>query len=229
MSYPMKFGWAFSDNKSDWADFGKYLAGTVGPLFALLAFVGVIISIRNQNDRNQDNLDLSQRQATEGIIIKHIDFHHNICDKVKSPLGGKSKVMREGRLAFDVLYNKHLKTYYLEISTKYPNMSEEDKINNAFTKLYDKYGYLFGFYFRNLFYLIKYIDDSENIDENHYAKLVRAQLSKSEIQLLMYNCLFDKGKPFKSLVTKYGLLNGIDEDDMIEKLHKTLFESQAFG
>jgi hypothetical protein len=57
---------------------------------------------------------------------------------------------------------------------------------------------------------------------------VRAQLSTPEIQLLMYNCLFNKGIGFKPLVTKYGLLNGIDETEMIKPTHKQLYDNKAF-
>ena len=46
--------------------------------------------------------------------------------------------------------------------------------------------------------------------------------------MLMYNCLFKKGKNFKQLVTDYGLLNGIDDTDMIKKSHKNLFKKEAF-
>lgn len=219
--YPIFVGFGVSDKSTEWANFGQYLGGVIGPLLGLLAFVGVLLSIANQNSENY-------KAETENRIIKHIEFHHNICNNVKFPYDIKETKFKEGREAFEFLYEKHLKAYLKEVEEQNSHLDEEQKIDIAFSKLYNKYGKKFGFYFRNLYYLIKYIDDSKEIDKNHYSKLVRAQLSTPEIQLLMYNCLFKKGKGFKPLVSKYGLLNGIDETEMIKPAHKQLFDNKAF-
>lgn len=219
--YPIFIGFGVSYDSSEWSNFGQYLGGVIGPLLGLLAFVGVLLSIANQNSENY-------KAETENRIIKHIEFHHNICNNVIIPYDIKETKFKEGRQAFEFLYEKYLKTYLKEVEQLSQHLDEEQKIDNAFSKLYKKEGKKFGFYFRNLYYLIKYIDDSKDIDKNHYSKLVRAQLSTPEIQLLMYNCLFKKGKGFKPLVTKYGLLNGIDEIEMIKPTHKKLYDDKAF-
>ena len=219
--YPIFNGFSISDQSSEWSNFGQYLGGVIGPLLGLLAFVGVLLSIANQNSENY-------KSETENRIIKHIEFHHNICNNVKIPYDIKETKFKEGRQAFEFLYEKYLKTFLKEVEQQNPHLDEEQKIDNAFSKLYNKEGNQFGFYFRNLYYLIKYIDDSKGIDKNHYSKLVRAQLSTPEIQLLMYNCLFKKGKGFKPLVTKYGILNGIDETEVIKSKHKQLYDDKAF-
>ena len=41
-------GYQLSHDGADWAHFGEYAAGTLGPLFALLAVVGVVITVREQ-------------------------------------------------------------------------------------------------------------------------------------------------------------------------------------
>lgn len=219
--YPIFIGFGVSNESTEWSNFGQYVGGVIAPVLGLLAFVGVLISIANQKSENY-------RAETENRIIKHIEFHHNICNNVKIAYDIKATKFKEGRQAFEFLYEKHLKTYLEEVEKQSPHLDEAQKIDNAFTKLYNKEGKQFGFYFRNLYYLIKYIDDSKEVDKNHYSKLVRAQLSTPEIQLLMYNCLFKKGKNFKDLVIKYGLLNGIDETEMINPIHNQLYDSKAF-
>jgi hypothetical protein len=49
----------FSQNPADWAEFGEYLGGTLGGIFGLFAFIGVLITIVQQ--RNQ--LDLQREQS----------------------------------------------------------------------------------------------------------------------------------------------------------------------
>jgi hypothetical protein len=227
--YPIKLGWSFSLNSSEWSNFGEYVGGVVGPLFSLLAFVGVLLTIANQNKENQKNEIETKKQATENRIIKQIEFHHTICNNVSIPFNIERTKFKRGRLAFEFLYEKHLKTYYKEADRQNPQLSEKQKIDIAFSKLYSKEGKQFGFYFRNLYYLIKYIEESEFIDKEHFVRLIRAQLSTSEIQMLMYNCLFDKGAGFKSFVERFALLNGIDETEMIKPNHKELFDIKAFG
>lgn len=227
--YPAYLGWGLSEDSNDWSNFGKYIGGVVGPLFSLLAFVGVLLSITNQNNENRAAEKERGIQSTEDRIIKHIEFHHNICDNVRIPTNLRATNFKEGRVAFDFLYQKHLKSYYNDEVNKNGHLDDEQKIDNAFTKLYHKHGRLFGFYFRNLFYLFKYIEESKDIDKAHYARLVRAQLSTPEIQMLMYNTLFKKGKNFKKFVVNYELLNGIDSSEMLDPNHETLFPKKAFG
>lgn len=221
--YPIYLGWEISGNSIEWAYFGNYLGGVLGPLFGLLAFVGVLLSIEYQKKENNKIDTQYKKQSIEERILKQIEFHHNISNNVRIPYDIERTKFKEGRLAFEFLYEKHLKTHYYETANQHSHLDEEQIIDISFSKLYNKEGKHFGVYFRNLFYLIKYIDESSYIDKKHFVRLVRAQLSTSEIQLLMYNCLFKKGKGFKDLVLKYDLLNGIDETEMIKPEHAKLF------
>lgn len=52
-------GYTLSSNPQDWAQFGDYLSGTLGPAFAFIAFIGVFETVRLQAEQ----LELSRRQA----------------------------------------------------------------------------------------------------------------------------------------------------------------------
>lgn len=210
-----------SNNSVEWSNFGNYLNGSLSPFFGLLAFIGVLFSIKIQDNE-------SEKRATENLLIKQIEFHHTLCNNVLIPINVTQTSFNSGKTAFGFLFEKHLKSFYKDIDSLYPNLEEKQKVERAFERLYNKYGARFGFYFRNLYYLVKYIDESQRIDKSHFIRLVRAQLSSSEIQMLMYNCLFSKGENFKVYVEKYGLLNGIDDSEMLNKSHKNLFANSAF-
>jgi hypothetical protein len=80
-----------------------------------------------------------------------------------------------------------------------------------------------GHYFRQLFQLVKYIDDQPEgllsySEKYQYIKTLRAQLSTQEQVLLFFNSLSDLGKPWekeigleenKRLITKYNLIKNI--------------------
>jgi len=188
-----------------------------------------MFSVENQRHANQENGNLSRSQSVQNTIIKLIEFHHGIVNSIKFSINLKKTEFREGRLAFEFLYENYYRSFYKEVANQNSHLNETQIIDNAFSKLYQKKGSQFGFYFRNLYYVILYIDESHGIDKMFYTRLVRAQLSKSELLLLMYNCLSNRGNEFfKPLVEKYGLLKGIDRHEMIKPDHKDLFQPSAF-
>jgi uncharacterized membrane protein len=144
--YPINLGKSISSNSEEWSRFGSYMSGIIGPLLSLLALIGVLYSIDNQNIENKEADKENKKQATENRIIKQIEFHHNICNNVKIPYDINRTKYKEGRIAFEFLFEKHLKAFYNEEMTLNPSFTDEVKINNAFTKLYKKEGKQFGFY-----------------------------------------------------------------------------------
>jgi len=108
----------------------------------------------------------------------------------------------------------------------------EIQVRDAFGKLYDEYGYLLGHYYRNLYRIIKSINEIKinDFDKMYYAKLVRAQLSEYEVLLLFYNCIWMEDYKFKVLIEKYGLLKGINYDKLVDReRHPNLYLKTAFG
>lgn len=225
--FPALNGETLPGEASDWSNFGQYIGG----IFSVFAFGALIWSIIDQQITHNNSEKEKRRNSVEDRIIKKIEFHHKCADKVQVVLSSTKNISISGVHAFHDL-NRRLDSYYLNNKRTHQNIGEKELIGFSFTMLYRDHGAFFGFYFRNLFYLIKYIetscDQNKDIDVNYYIKLVRAQLSTPEIRLLMYNCLFEKGKPFKELVEKYGLLNGIDDHEMIAPIHRQEFSGGAF-
>ena len=62
-------------------------------------------------------------------------------------------------------------------------------------------------YFRIIFTLLREAEPILKVDCYRYMKLLRAQLSRDEVNLLAFNLLFDdEGKKMRSLAAKYGIL-----------------------
>lgn len=60
-----------------------------------------------------------------------------------------------------------------------------------FVRFNNEYDTTFKYYFLNLFQLLKYIDDNADSleDVKDYSNIIRAQLSKDELVLLLFNCI----------------------------------------
>ncbi|WP_368623426.1 hypothetical protein [Paraburkholderia sp. BR13444] len=62
--YVWQFGTHLSTKQDEWAGFGDYFGGVLNPVFALLAFFGLLWSIQKQGAEFRDSLQLLQRQTT---------------------------------------------------------------------------------------------------------------------------------------------------------------------
>ena len=77
-------------------------------------------------------------------------------------------------------------------------------------------------YFRMLYRIFKFIDESglKDYEKYQYTSFVRAQLSNSQLILLFYNSTLGKGKEkFKSLVETWVLLKNIDKEAIGKKIN----------
>lgn len=104
---------------------------------------------------------------------------------------------------------------------------------------YNSNGWLisrFDHYFRHLYRIFKYIDETDLIDEKErydYASIVRSQLSDYELVMLFYNCLAQKDNEteknkFKPLIETYAIFNNLREDLLAKKDHYKLYNDGAY-
>ena len=85
-TFAPKSGYTFSGQNQDWAQFGDYLAGTLGTVFSLLAFVGVLFTIwfqARQLDLASNQANLEEIQRTLANIATRLDqlIHQPIAKK----------------------------------------------------------------------------------------------------------------------------------------------------
>ena len=81
-----------------------------------------------------------------------------------------------------------------------------------------------GNYFKNLYLLVKYINDIKikDFDRSYYIDLVKSQLSKYEILLLAYDCIWIQDKPkgqnFIELARDNNLLSALETEELIKSV-----------
>jgi hypothetical protein len=114
----------------------------------------------------------------------------------------------------------------------------EEKIISAYTKSCIQYIDYFSHYFRNLYHVLKFIDESElisNTEKSNYSKFVRAQLSEVELVVIFYNSIAKIGLPGREdmelgypkmgrLIQKFDTLQNMNPRSIIHPIHKNIFE-----
>jgi hypothetical protein len=81
-----------------------------------------------------------------------------------------------------------------------------------------------------LYNLLKFLEQSDIENKRFYRQVIREQLGPYEVLHLFYYCLSDQGhKEFKPLVEKFGLLENLLQQEVLDESHLTLNAPSAFG
>jgi hypothetical protein len=133
--------------------------------------------------------------------------------------GAEAAQETKGRSVFDFFYNTKITYFGYGLNDRIAGIKSFIKEKNN-VKVYVDVDELsiFDSYFRHLYRIFKYIDESTLIDDSEkydYTCIVRAQLSENELLMLFYNALNinEKGEyKFKILIEKYAIFNNLREN-----------------
>lgn len=196
-------------------------------LTAFIAFIAVIVSLYTIWISNKS----SAVQQFENTFFQLLKFQNQI---VKS-MDLRSRdtvdlVVSRGRDCFKTVYLELRGEVYNEKKRQYfvsnPNGEfhdeskkrplEWDEIIKIYTdKIFPGHQGDLGHYFRNLYNLIRFVDESDAIkrseEKQKYIRIIRAQLSNYELMVLYYNAMSTYGiQNFKPLIDKYNLLDNVN-------------------
>lgn len=252
-SYFAQFSGKLSDEQGVWGQFGDFVGGTLNPIFALLSFIALLMTLLIQNkelvisseELKKSTEALSQQskaldlQNFERTFFELIRLHHELVNGIvirESSFNYSDESLqerstkREGRECFAKFYS-NLSNYYHKILEGIDQtQSMPARIEEAFEQLIDYEQSSIGHYFRNLYHIFKFIDEGDVVNKQRYASIVRAQLSSNELCLLFYNALMPQNIKFKVLIEKYAVLENMSFDKLFDKeQHLSLYESAAYG
>jgi Putative phage abortive infection protein len=196
-------------------------------LFTALAFGGVIITLLLQRQDINIQNEINNLQNFENNFFRFLEQHHRVIDSFVIEVKPNKKddtieEMPETRKkisqldAFDFLakdfkfrFDK-IKEIRFHADTSYDTIFTYAFLHHT----YGKYGYMLSHYYRNLYHIIKFIDESKalkNISEKRkYVNILRAQLSAPEINLIAWDGMTKHGAAFKPLIQKYKLLKNMN-------------------
>lgn len=114
----------------------------------------------------------------------------------------------------------------------------EEKVVSAYKKSAEEHIDYFSHYFRNLYHILKFIDESTLIGDDEkcmYSKFVRSQLSDIELVCIFYNSIsrielpgrekIELGYPkMQVFLKKYDILQNMNPRSLIHPIHKEIFD-----
>lgn len=214
---------------------GDTIGGTMGPFVAIAAAILTFLAFwvqfkANEQQRKDIALERFESNLFELIHIQQ-DITNNLIFVGKK--GNNNKVQAQGRDVFQYVYDDYNFGLDGEYDDKTPiivgvkTLMQYQSVNQ-YTDL-KELGCL-DHYFRHLYRVFKYINDSDVIDDTDkykYACMARACLSQYELIMLFYNCLSSNGnKKFKPLIETYAIFNNIRVELLAKPSEQNLYASK---
>lgn len=223
--------------------------GSVNSLFSGLAFVGVVFAIILQgkelklqrrelkftrDELKGQKLQLEAQNSTlrkqnfENTFFELLRLLNEITNSID--LIDENNKITKGRDCFQVFYKRFKKLWGRNLE-QFSGASELERINNTYLAFYEEHQSEFGHYFRSMYNIVKFVDNSPVENKRLYTNLVRAQISSFELALLFYNSLSDMGREkFKPLIEEYSLLKTVPRKVLLNPSdHLSLYSGKAYG
>lgn len=230
-----------SIGKSTFGEWGDFFGGVLNPLFTLLTFTGVLITIvlqqtelsetRAEMKRSADALQQQnsqiQRQIFESTFFQMLSLHQSLVSGIDL-VDDDGKVTR-GRDCFNVFYTRLNKVYRKNLDKAQGRHHDDEVLRLSYELFWRNHQVELGHYFRYLYNLVRYIKESEFAD-GPYIRMVRAQLSDQETLMIFYNCIASEyGAKFKDLAIEFSLLDNMPKIRALKARHLKLIDSKALS
>ncbi len=212
---------------NDLGTFGDFIGGLLNPIFTLMTFFGVIVTIalqklelRAAREEYTKSADALSTQAIENMFFNMLELHHKIVDGLKFSLGHTPNhenlnwLLEPDAKKYSFFQDKTIyhgvETFSRLLEIMKPYKTKDDTLS-LYKLIQEEYNHVFGHYFRNLYQILKFIHTNNNITSNkkkEYASMLRAQLSTDELAVLFINCtgeMVDDGG-FRKLLIQYQML-----------------------
>jgi len=195
--------------------------GILTSLFSALAFGGLLVTIFIQ----QEELSLTRDELKETRLDIRLQSFENNFFKMQSifndivqsfDLQNKStlKVTASGRDCFSRFYTRMQRLYLLQ--TRNPSARSFD-FYEVFWKQFQSD---LSVYFRFLYNMYRYVDESDVADKFVYTNIIRSQLSDMELIVLFYNCKTERGKKFQLYADRYNIFDNLPDDLILDSAHR---------
>lgn len=205
-----------------WGHFGDFVGGTLGIILSLISVVLIAWTFQTQsktaetqrfNDLFFELLHLYRSQVHE-MSSKYADIQVKKNDNGEMEEHVKSILVCNDKDFFEIEKRK--------IQDEYSNTKNYDENIQAASQIYRSFyaGNIdkMSAYFRTLYRIYDLLDNSK-LDEQHikeYLKIVRAQLTESELFFIRYNAMTEYGKNFVKYINKYHVLKHLPITDRLE-------------
>lgn len=185
------------------AKVGDFIGGVTGAIFTLVGIVLLYETLSLQRKELKESRAVFEKQQFENTFFSLLKLYNDIVQSLhfEDDFFGKSI---SGK---DFFMEKKVGCYG-EYSYTNSGMKNRKIAIDLYTNYYTENKEQVAHYYRTLYRVFKTIDESdfEFEEKMYYAKIVRAQLSESELFFINYNACTQAGENFRELIVRYNIV-----------------------
>lgn len=199
--------------------FGDFVGGVLGTVFALLSTLILIRTFNQQKKATDKNTIQLENQRFNDLFFELLKLYQSqvaeLCGHVKKKENDEVETIDYNNKDFFDIEKVLIQNKFIPHDSYEANMTEA---LNEYMVFYIKNKTKVAACFRTLFRIYDLIDNAaldENVKKN-YLKIIRAQLTDSELFFIRYNCLSYYGENFIEYINKYNVLKHLSLFDLLE-------------
>lgn len=214
--------------------YGDFIGGVLGTIFALISTLILIRTFNQQRAVTEKNKEQIENQRFNDLFFELLRLYQSetaeLCGHIEK---------KQGTNIIEINYNN--KDFYdvekASLQKKFQPTTSYEKNRqvslNLYMSFYIKHRTKVAACFRTLYRIYDLLDKSdlrENI-KNNYLKILRAQLTDSELFFIRYNAMTYYGENFINYINKYNILKHLPTFELLEfkDWWKDLTKSERMG
>ncbi len=184
------------------AKFGDFIGGFVGTIFTLVGIVLLYETLSLQRKEFEESRKVFEKQQFENKFFSLLDVYQSIINSMHYDVENSS-----AKFIGKEFFYKHKEDIYTILNPTNSFYKNRKIAIDLYTTFYISNKETIAHYYRTLYRLFKLVSESgfEKKDKESYAKILRAQLSESELFFINYNACTTYGKKFQSLINEFDL------------------------
>lgn len=199
--------------------YGDFIGGVLGTIFALISILILIRTFNQQRVVTEKNKEQIENQRFNDLFFELLRLYQSEISELCGTI-----VRERGNEKITINYNnKDFFDFEKELLQRafQPTTSYEGNIRgaiNLYMLFYIKHRTKVAACFRTLYRIYDLLDNAElkeNVKKN-YLKIIRAQLTDSELFFIRYNGMTYYGDNFTKYINKYNILKHLPAFDLLE-------------
>lgn len=190
--------------------YGDFIGGAIG---TLVSIVLLYYTLKLQRRDSENNVQVYKQQQLNDLFFHLLKQYDDILKTFKTRTTDDNELQGRKALHFK------LKEMYEQFDVKENDSQNRKHAVSSFLNFYSVSRDFSPIYFRTLFRVFKLLETSDKCLRVHsiqLMKILRAQLSDSELALLRYNGMSRQGAKFVPLMNKFNLLKHLPPLELME-------------
>jgi hypothetical protein len=204
-----------SINLPDAGQIGDFVGGVSGTLFTLVGVVLLFETLALQRNEFVESRKVFEKQQFDNTFFNLIQLYQEV---VKSLHYNSSDSYDEKTYTGKEFFERNHVDFYNSYLASGGVFKNRKAATVLYLGFYTSTKEQTAHYFRTIYRIFKFVK-TNSIDEDEkekYAKIIRAQLSESELLFLYYNAFTEYGKKFRALINEYHILKHLPAIEKLE-------------